>query len=189
VLKRIAASPDKGCLIFPSESAGIRCKEFVKKNHGEDTLIEIFYFSFAGDNDKENSQWARFVAVIYPVELQKTVEKFWGIFGDGISSRHAEFCLERFAWTDSKGDNGLVLTAGQSAQPAPRPLWTDESDKEVKATIRSRIAKLISSDSTCSASTSEDGVLLYPKGMCAIAAVARALVPDEDHLSEVVVFG
>lgn len=177
------------CLIFPSENAGTRCAKFLKNSHGEEILTEILNFSLSGVHQIENIQWARFFAVIYPKDFQKTAEKFWAIFGDGISSRHAEFCLERFDWMGSECCNGMVLSDGEKPQPAPRASWTEEVDMDVKSTIRSRVAKLISSDDPSMPSIVEKDVLLYPKGMCAISAVARALVPDEDHLSEVVVYG
>ena len=189
VLERIAFPAEKTCFIFPSEDAGIRCAQFLQKNHGPKTQTELLSFYLPETDQVENARWARFTALIYSRDVQKTAEKFWTIFGDGISSRHAEFCLERFDMMCTGSSNGTVRSTAEGTQAVPRPSWTDQTERDLKAAMRGRIAKLISSDHSHMPQVIERDVFLYPKGMCAISAVARSLVPDEEHPSQAVVYG
>jgi cystathionine gamma-synthase len=178
VLERLAAPPQLDCLIFPSQDAGIRLTQFLRKYHNAEIETELVSFSLRGEDHVENTRWACFSAAIYPHDAQKVAEKFWAVFGDGLSSRHAEFCLERFSLMGTGAPGKAVL-----------PLWTNQAGEEAKFVIKSRIATLIASDDPTMPPIVTEDVFLYPKGMCAIAAVTRALLPDDEASSTAVVYG
>ncbi|KAE8331388.1 pyridoxal phosphate-dependent transferase [Aspergillus sergii] len=191
VLERLNATPEMKCAVFPSEDACTRCVQFLQKRHRADVQTTIVPFFLSGSVSKENLRWARFYAVIYQQDAHKAAGQFWTIFGDGISSRHAEFCLERWPFMVSKLARGPLQSHPEveGTSLLPVPLWRKEDDEHAKAQIKARIATWIGSDHPGFPLVSTEDVFLYPKGMCAISAVARALAPEERKRSKAVVFG
>ncbi|RYP63078.1 hypothetical protein DL770_009466 [Monosporascus sp. CRB-9-2] len=110
--------------------------------------------------------------------------------GDGISSRHAEFCLERFAFMDSVSPDSSLESSNTSRdiEKLPSEPWF-HSDTDTKGELRALIARLITSEKPSQPVVNPQDVFLYPKGMCAIGTLARQLVPASTHDSEAVVFG
>jgi cystathionine gamma-synthase len=152
----------------------------------------------------ENANWARFSAVLYSEHLTEYASEVWGWMGDGISSRYADFCFERFRFMESvplSADNdSSSVSLSLSLQPhatcdeadtmistAPRA----PSDTNTKDKIKTLIAKWVTSQKPGQGVVRpHDDVFLYPKGMCAIGAIARTLVPTTcTRSSEAVVFG
>lgn len=190
VLKRIAAPAEANCSIFTSRDAGVRCIEYLRKHHCLNTPADLISFHLPGSSDVSTKRWAQFWAVIHGNDAQKDVGRFWAIFGDGISSRHAEFCLERWHYMSIKPQSYCLepRTPDTEMTQPPKPQWAGH-DQDAKDEIKTRIATLIRSDNPGCPPVSPGDVFLYPKGMCAISAVARALLPEGGEPSGAVVYG
>ena len=166
-----------------------RCSQHFGDRKDDSHSVREFLFSEKSVSKKDIT-WARFFVCVYLDQFNDHAEEFWGFQGDGISSRHAEYCLERLPFMDSESSDSLIstfadsdLTAGPDAEP-----WT-ESAPDVKLRIKKMIAECVTSQNPNYESVRSEDVFLYPKGMCAIGAVARALVPVSSHSSEAVIFG
>lgn len=190
VLERLAIPENKGCLVFPSKDAAIRCIDYLRQHHNPDVQADAVLFGLPHGASKANTTWARFYGVIYDKEAQKTAGKFWTIFGDGISTRHAEFCNQLWNHMCSESQNDSLRSDVTIIKPGklPTPEWA-EKYQTAKTEIKTRIASLIGSDNPDLTPPSAEDVFLYSKGMSAIFAVARALIPDDKRVSEAVVFG
>lgn len=167
-----------------------RCVQYL---HGATESAELGEVSFslpqlASHND--SAVWARFCAVLFREQLVDTANEFWAYMGDGISSRHAEFCLERFSFMESVSPESSLQTAATNVdvEKLPAAPW-DHSDAGAKLEIRQIIAKLVASQRQLQPIVRPENVFLFPKGMCAIGTVARQLVPTNVQSSEAVVFG
>ena len=167
-----------------------RCSQHLRRHTDIAFPIQEFSFSLARQASKENAAWARFNAVLYPEQSTDYANEFWGFMGDGISSRHAEFCLERFPFMHSVSSDSPLQTYAtcHDSEKIPSEPW-DHSDAGTKEKIKALIAKFITSQKQGEAVVRPQDVLLYPKGMCAIGTVARQLVPTSTPSSEAVVFG
>lgn len=169
-----------------------RCAEFLRTKT-EDQIRESCFSlqsSLVSEASKENAKWARFYAVLFPEQLTDAANEFWGFLGDGISSRHAVFCLERFSFMDSISTDLSLKTLATSHDIEKMPLepW-NHSDAVTKQEIRTMIAGLVTSQKPNQEAVKTQDVFLYPKGMCAIGSVARQLAPTSSETSEAVVFG
>ncbi|RDW90302.1 uncharacterized protein DSM5745_02077 [Aspergillus mulundensis] len=172
---------------YPRDAAR-RCVAYLQEHYPADFQTDIVHFLCSPDGHG-SSAWSQFYAVLYDTKAQEEADHFWSIFGDGLSSRHAEFLLR--LWPDMSsspcdelaetGTNGCIQTRE-----------VDDGDETAKMEIRNRIARLIAPQGPHGPRPSARDVFLYAKGMCAIAAVARALLPGDDckdNSSEAVVFG
>ncbi|KAL7940699.1 hypothetical protein V8C42DRAFT_207717 [Trichoderma barbatum] len=190
-------------MIFPSADGMRRCSQYLRHNV-TDIACPIYGEISVGlpqqaEASTENAVWARFWAVLFRDSEQATnaANAFWGFMGDGISSRHAEFCLQRLTFMSCVSldslSNDFLQTYRQSATSADDgqvpPVPWDHSDADTKSRIKALIAKLVTSDKAGQEAVRPQDVFLYPKGMCAIGTVARQLVPPSTDSSEAVVFG
>ncbi|KAL4949782.1 pyridoxal phosphate-dependent transferase [Aspergillus filifer] len=205
---------EKDCLVFPSEDAARRCICFIREHHERsDIQADMMEFRlcqghqanlggvFVHDGVPLSTRWARFFAVVYDAEAKKESAHFWGMFGDGLGSRHAEFCLgvwEGMCAFQSTGTlckccgcGGLDTGTGNGNGNGTRhEVAEEEQDRQVKREIKARIVRLVASEDSSLTPPVESDVFLYPKGMCAIFAVSRALLPRDDlEASEAVIFG
>ncbi|CAG8066209.1 unnamed protein product [Penicillium salamii] len=190
VLERLQIGTQKSCLIFPSASPTARCAQFIQKHHGLDIETEVVAFYLPETADTGNMQWARFYVLIYHTAAQKSADEFWSIFGDGISSRHAEFCLERWPFMRSESPNRIFRSPAMVTDislMAAFP-WTNE-DQNAKEEIKRRIATMIASEQPGFPPVPTSEVFLYQKGMCALSAVARAMIPSDNQTSGAAVYG
>jgi cystathionine gamma-synthase len=139
-----------------------------------------------------NAIWARFNAVLYHQDLTGYAEQFWAIFGDGISSRHAAFCIERFPFMESISSFHHLNTSPtyDYYERIPLQQWR-HSDNDAKNEIKTWIAKWAKSEHLDYKPPLAQDVFLYPKGMCSINTISRVLVPSskESNASEVVIIG
>ena len=190
VLLRVGAPQNVRCVIFPSEDGTRRCIQYLRSNIDIKIPIQEVSFSLANDASKENIAWAHFCAVLYPDQSTQYAEEFWGFMGDGISSRHAEFCLERLPFMDLVSSDPSLRTYATSdhAEMLPPESW-GLSDAGTKSKIKGMIAKCVTSQKPGQEVVSTQDIFLYPKGMCAIGTVARTLAPTSTHSSEAVIFG
>ncbi|KAL4966036.1 pyridoxal phosphate-dependent transferase [Aspergillus stella-maris] len=189
---------EKDCLVFPSEDAARRCISYIQGHYeGTDVQADMAEFRLPLSN-----RWARFFAVVYDAEAKKEGAHFWSMFGDGLGSRHAEFCLS--VWEDMAAHSntaggtlcrccecaGLDTGFGVGNGNGNTHTAGEEQDCQVKRELKTRVARLVASENPSLTPPTESDVFLYPKGMCAIFAVSRALLPtDELEASEAVIFG
>ena len=190
VLVRVRAPDYMRCAIFPSQAGMRRCSRHLQKNTDIAHPLQEISFTFRPHICPETAIWARFSAVLYPEEYTKHVREVWASKGDGISSRHAEYCLKRFSLMDSHSLFPALQTSatGDVAGELPPQPWS-QSHTNTTAALRARVANLVNSDKPGQEAVKVHDVFLYPKGMCAIGTVARALAPISVMTSEAVVYG
>ncbi|KAF2199581.1 PLP-dependent transferase [Delitschia confertaspora ATCC 74209] len=188
VLARVRAPETVRCELFPSEAGMRRCSQHLRRRAGLSCPIQEVSFSSAQSESKE-AGWSRFSAVLYPAEFANYAQEAWEFMGDGISSRHAEFCIERFPFMNSvSSDPSLRTLAAQDTQEVLPVSW-EHTDDDTKLRIRTEIARFLTSEKASQEAVRQQDVFLYPKGMCAIGAIARSLVPESTDSSEAVIFG
>jgi cystathionine gamma-synthase len=176
---------------------------YLQNHHKSDIRAEVvsLYLSH-GATGRTSTHWDRFYSVIYDADARVAAGHFWSIFGDGISGRHAEFYLHLWPYMSSESQNellrfcapatgtgtyaGTLTSTGKIAIPMLELL---DGEQTAKMEIKNRIAELIASDNPELTPPSAKDVFLYAKGMCAISAVARALIPEDKGASGAVVFG
>ena len=190
VLERIGAPQDVWCVIFPSEDGMQRCSQYLRSNTDVTHTSQEILFSLSHGASKRNNIWACFCVVLCPVQLTQYAEQFWGTMGDGISSRHADYLLERLPFMDSVSSDSSLRTYSTSgnAESIPSEPWK-LSDADSKMSIKSMIAGCINSQNPSQKVVTTQDVFLYPKGMCAIGALSRTLALTSTHSSEAVIFG
>ncbi|KAF3481893.1 uncharacterized protein GIQ15_04652 [Arthroderma uncinatum] len=190
VLARVKAPSSMRCVIFPSKDGLKRCSQYLRKNTDIEYPIQEVEFCLPQNVSEENARWGQFFAVLFPEKSKQHAEEFWGFLGDGISSRHADFCLERFPFMSSVSVDSSLQTAAtyDDIGKLPDVPW-DHCDSKTKEKIRKLIAKWATSEKPGQEPVDPQDVFLYPKGMCAIGTLTRSLVPASSASSEAVVFG
>ncbi|KAL4796251.1 pyridoxal phosphate-dependent transferase [Aspergillus venezuelensis] len=157
----------KDCLVFPSQDAARHCISFIRAHYKtSDIQAGVTEFRLrrghkAGHDHVYNgvplsSRWARFFAVVYDAEAKEGAH-FWGMFGDGLGNRHAEFSFV---------DLGVYVCAFEYSN-GTRATHTavQEQEGKVKKEIKSRIARLVTSENSSLTPPTESDVFLCPKGM------------------------
>lgn len=188
VCARLRSPMDLSCLIFPSADSAARCTARLSAEHPNE-ICHTVKFQPHQPADEEVQRWATFFVVLFPQTCVSTAMHFWKVFGDGIAGRHAEHCLRALPSMDSYAKDTVFETSAPCRDHSTwDPQWVNSAAAE-KESLRSLIARLVSSDQPGCRRVSGHDVFLYPKGMCAIAAVARALVPHSAELSEAVIYG
>ncbi|KAI0531603.1 pyridoxal phosphate-dependent transferase [Xylaria digitata] len=187
VLARLNAPEDTRCVIFLSEDGMRRCVQFLRENTDVESSIQEVSFTMpvrappAGED-----VWARFHAVLFHERAADRAAEFWGCFGDGISSRHAEYCYERLPFMHPVSSH--PSSSAPSLEEVPLASW-HHSDADTKEKLKASIANYVTSEKSSQELVSPRDVFLYAKGMCAIGTLARHLVPTSEAASEAVVFG
>ncbi|EMD00334.1 hypothetical protein BAUCODRAFT_21946 [Baudoinia panamericana UAMH 10762] len=107
-------SPDiDKVMLFPTKNAARRCKDFFQRQDPETDLSNIRILEFLPNPEKMPSAkrvLPRVVAYVYSKELWPLAKAFWQHTGEGISSRHAEFCQRAL-------DDGLMVEASCISRP------------------------------------------------------------------------
>lgn len=206
VLQRLQAAPAYKCAVFPSLNGAHRCEQYLltKAIACDEELTPTRRISFSlskkETGNDEVIRWAQFTAVLYDQKLAESIVEFWGWFGDGISSRHAIFCSDRFKLMEivtthellpspppSPPASEMPHTSQKQVNTPPWPPSASESAQEIRKLIAKWAQPMTEVDDLLDW---QRDVFLFQKGMCAISAVARALVPSADTgASEAVVFG
>nr|KMM72482.1 cystathionine gamma-synthase [Coccidioides posadasii RMSCC 3488] len=207
VLHRVGAPETYRCAIFPSNDGMRRCSQYLRQKARPDGSEKLpiqevsFRLAQSSSATQENDSWARFSAVLYPEQFTESAAEVWGWMGDGISSRHADFCFERFRFmespplsvNDDSSSSSFSLQTHATCDEVDTVLSTapwGHSDTDTKDKIKGLIAKWVTSQQPGQGAVRpHEDVFLYPKGMCAIGDIARKLVPTTSHSSEVVIFG
>lgn len=180
-------------MIFPTKGGAARCLAELKASVPGDSVLETARFalpSLPQTSGSDDAYWTTFYVVLYPTSQSRDAAAFWRDTGDGITSRHAEYCHARLDYLESDSINISLRT--QPLKPnmmAARPSLTSiKSAFAEKRAIESFIAQLATSEQAGQPSVSFRDVFLYSKGMSAISAVARALASLSDK-SDAVAYG
>ncbi|KNG80527.1 cystathionine gamma-synthase [Aspergillus nomiae NRRL 13137] len=173
------------CMVFSSAAAGQQCATVLKTLPSENPFaIEVvrFVMPLESNMGDASAHWANFTAVLYPSDLLNAAMAFWRDTGSGLSTRHAEFCLEELGYLDSDSATPAYRT------PAPRKRCrsqTPESLTWMRAAagnsqeVKSFLAGLATSEQPGQPPVSPDDVFLYPTGMNAIYTLSEALASPE----------
>ncbi|OGE47198.1 hypothetical protein PENARI_c056G03455 [Penicillium arizonense] len=175
-VKRLNQPKGMRCRIFTSHDAAIRLDQTLKK---KDPTTRTYAIDFVPQSvDPEVLTWGRFILVLYADAMEEEANRFLLNHGDGISNRHAEFCLSLMPFMDTKcGPAGSQFCAAvlepniSTIQPPP---WTC-SGLEEKAIVKSILADSIVSQKAGMAPVRPDDVFLYSTGMMAIGKIARVM--------------
>jgi cystathionine gamma-synthase len=89
----------------------------------------VVLFCLPHRGSKIKTTWPRFYEVIYDTESQKIGGESWSTFGDGLSTRHAEFCEKLLYHMCSESQNESLRSDGIVANISniPTPEWATES--------------------------------------------------------------
>lgn len=179
--------------IVPTLGAATRCLTALKKQASTPQDVLSTHFFLDGQSMKSENdllRWASFYVVIFPESLASEGTAFWRDTGNGITSRHAEYCLARFHLLKSESENPSLC----SQPPESGAAATEQPDQAVPSAdaeeldIRTAIAKLATSEQIGQARVDTKDVFLYQGGMCAISATARAIAALSNR-SEAVAYG
>ncbi|KAB8255173.1 pyridoxal phosphate-dependent transferase [Aspergillus pseudonomiae] len=172
-------------MVFSSAAAGQQCATVLKTLPCENPFaIEVvrFVMPLESNMGDTSAHWANFTAVLYPSDLLNAAMAFWRDTGSGLSTRHAEFCLEELGYLDSDSATPAYRT------PAPRKRCrsqTPESLTWMRAAagnsqeVKSFLAGLATSEQPEQPPVSPDDVFLYSTGMNAIYTLSEALASPE----------
>ncbi|KAJ5219026.1 uncharacterized protein N7498_001125 [Penicillium cinerascens] len=163
--------------IFVSEEAASRLRHTFKQKDSA-ANIYVIEFKVPQPGNPEIANWAHFVLVLFPESLEEEAFTFWLNHGDGISNRHAEFCLNLLDFMDTQceDDEPDFQTSGPRSGDAltDLPDWTNSGSTE-KTAIQSVLAETISSQNQAMVPVQPEDVFLYSTGMMAIGKIARAM--------------
>lgn len=189
VLARFKYPAQTVCRAFPSREAAER---FVARLQKEDSTApaHLARFQLPHEANPEMAKWAAFSVVLFQESHEEVAFEFWEWFGDGISSRHAEFCVSLFSFMNSDSDRSEYQTVGPASHDPGAmtiPGWIDFSTQD-KMDIKSRLASSATSADPALKPARGDDVFLFATGMAAISAIARALARTSED-SAAVVYG
>lgn len=193
-LQRLKVEQNAGisALIFVSAASATRyVASLSSRNPGAGPVEAVrFFLPEESKSPTLEAYWATFTVVLYPTDLLKEGMSYWRDTGDGISTRHAEYCLGCLDYLQSDCANPSFCTPPLKSNingNKQLPKLETSGDSERQA-LKEFIAKLATSEQPTQKQVTSENVFLYPRGMSAINAVSRALVPSE-ATSEVVAYG
>ena len=180
-------------MIFPTKGGAEQCLAELNACRPRDHLLELASFAIPGmpqNSISDGCSWAAFHVVLYSPNLSQNAAAFWRDTGNGITSRHAEYCHIWLDYLASDSDNASLQTQPPSSttmatQPSLGMIKSAVTDKKA---IESFIAELVTSEKVGQPVVSFHDVFLYANGMSAISAVARALASLSEK-SDAVAFG
>lgn len=194
VMDRLQHPSGLGCWIFPSHDAADRLRETLRKKEAGAQVHAVEFHVRSGCVDSpEVQRWARFVATFFPQTLATEAFLFWLNHGDCISNRHARFCLQLISAMDSvcEPHRDGFQTAGPASsidiEAMGLPTWT--SCHEDKESIKWTLARSTTAQVPDMKPVGVEDVFLYPTGMLAIGAIARALRKHASGEARAVIYG
>ena len=110
------ASPEtEKAMLVPTRACAKRCRDFLLLKNLEADPESVRILDYVSHPERTPPAPQKRVlphlnAVIYPKELWPTAKVFWQHTGEGISSRHAEFCQKAL-------DEGVMVEASTLSQP------------------------------------------------------------------------
>lgn len=172
----------ESAFLFPSYEAAKRCRDFIRKfsQLDKDVPVRIVRLTTPVDEtDITNANIQAHISIVFFPSSEKGVcKQFWQHTGEGISSRLAEFCLDRW-YKDffSSSTNGEDDESSRHVEERyGRNLDLSLAD-EAKRALRRRIAGKLNEAATTGRETDlceSDDVYLYPCGMASIFGSHRA---------------
>ncbi|CEJ93435.1 hypothetical protein VHEMI09025 [[Torrubiella] hemipterigena] len=105
------ATANQSAMLFPCSNAARRCQDFIlAPNAGANVRVLDFRLHQEKNTSALLSRlMPTLSAVLFPTDLFPLAKQYWQHTGDGISSRHAEFCTELLS-------NDLLTCAQQKQQ-------------------------------------------------------------------------
>lgn len=180
-------------MVFPSMRVADRCAAELKQSGPEgSSFVQTvrFFLPLESIFVSGEEKWANFSLVVFPTEQWKQAMSVWRDTGAGISTRHADLCMENLNYLDSDSS----WTSFQT----PAPLKRDRRDsthvewlapaQENFHQVQARVAELVTSENTNLKPVTAEDVFLFPTGMNAIFAASEALASLAPH-SDVVAYG
>ncbi|KAE8378974.1 pyridoxal phosphate-dependent transferase [Aspergillus bertholletiae] len=183
VLKRLEIDESATrCMMFSSKDAARKCIVSLKASptYSEHLSVEIVRFCMPAESNLRKSpvHWANFSAVLLSPELWKDAMAFWRDSGAGLSSRHAEFCLEELGYLDSDSSNPKLRSPAprkRSHRQIPPSLMRVQAAATSLDQLKVFIGELATSDQPNQPNVSMDDVFVYPNGMNAIYSLSESL--------------
>ncbi|KAJ5531565.1 Pyridoxal phosphate-dependent transferase major region subdomain 2 [Penicillium freii] len=161
ILERLGLGGVDGvsCMVLWSLPSVSRCERVIRDSGAPgDAVVPVRFF--LPERLSCEASWLEIHAIIYPTQYFGAAFTNWINTGDGMSSRHAEFCLPGFDYLQSHSSNPAFCTV------PPKTLVV--KGEPIPVLLTSGTVELDSLPSP-------NDVFLYPGGMSAINAVARAL--------------
>lgn len=95
------STPDRQAMLFPSSKTAQRCRTFIEAKAEPGVAGQVKIIDLLLDKTREVSKIMAKIspsvsAVIFNKDLFPIAKEYWQHTGDGISSRHAEFCHSLF---------------------------------------------------------------------------------------------
>lgn len=177
ILTRLGLSKDSKitCMVFVSAQAAKRCMDLLSKSVTDGSKALCVHFSQPEEKTIDGF-WALFYVVIYSTHHSTIASRYWRDSGDGISTRHAEFCLLWFEYLESKSSNRDFCTPPiKQLDSKSKLMRLGTSGFAEETAIKQDIANLAQSEQLGHGPAATSDIFLYPGGMSAISAVARAL--------------
>lgn len=163
------------CMVFVSAQAAKRCMDLLSKSVTDGSKALCVHFSQPEEKTIDGF-WALFYVVIYSTHHSTIASRYWRDSGDGISTRHAEFCLLWFEYLESKSSNRDFCTPPiKQLDSKSKLMRLGTSGFAEETAIKQDIANLAQSEQLGHGPAATSDIFLYPGGMSAISAVARAL--------------
>lgn len=172
---------NKECLLFPTLSVAQRFVADIQYRPPKDASggpvdpDDIVIVTFSLDTDAEDTaqSWATFHAVLFPEELLDHATAFWRDTGDGMSTRHALYCMDLLPCLTSKSSCPGYSTP--ATKETSFPVLSRKSLDESSLLVRERLADMARSDQPSQPPVASSDVFLFPTGMSAIYCLAEAL--------------
>lgn len=108
------STPDRQAMLFPSSKTAQRCRTFIEAKAEPGVAGQVKIIDLLLDKTREASKIMAKIspsvsAVIFNKDIFPIAKEYWQHTGDGISSRHAEFC------------HSLFLDGRLAASTSPQP--------------------------------------------------------------------
>lgn len=182
-------------MLFSSPTNARKCATSLREassdpeNTPESDIIH-FYAPADPDSGFKSWSWASFSAVLMPDESCKKAMAFWRDTGSGLSTRHAEFCLEVLDYLSSESSNKEFCTRAlkRNEHRLPQSLALVEATEGSVDDVKPILARIATSEKPGQPTVSPDDVFLYPTGMNSIFSLSESLLQLEGG-SSVAAFG
>lgn len=182
VLQRLRVT-NTSCMVFASAVAARKCITALSTapaySEAPSPLQHVrFYMPPESNLGDKPTHWANFSAIIIPSDLWKEAMAFWRDTGTGLSSRHAEFCLEEFQYLDSDSLTPEFCTSApqkRNHRQVPHYVARIQSAASRVDELKAFLANLATSEQPGEPEVNPDDVFLYPNGMNAIYSLSESL--------------
>lgn len=169
-------------MVFASAIAARKCITALRAApaYSEDPspLQHIRFYMPPESSLAKPAHWANFSAVFMSSKLWKEAMAFWRDTGTGLSTRHAEFCLNELQYLDSDSSNPELCTPASQKRDhrqMPHSLTRIQSAASSVGELKAFLAHLATSERQDEPEVDPDDVFVYPSGMNAIYSLSESL--------------